>query len=77
MRNIIKRNGSEAAFDPEKIVKAIQKANSSVDEFDRASRGDAEAVAKRVEELVDSTEHAHRDKDVQDAVAKELKNAGI
>ena len=48
MRNIIKRNGSEAAFDPEKILKAIQKANSSVDEFDRASRGDAEAVAKRV-----------------------------
>ena len=47
MRNIIKRNGSEAAFDPEKILKAIQKANSSVDEFDRASRGDAEAVAKR------------------------------
>ena len=77
MRNIIKRNGSVAAFDPEKIVKAIQKANSSVDEFDRASRGDAEAVAKRVEELVDSTEHALGVEDVQDAVEQELMKAGL
>ena len=77
MRNIIKRNGSEAAFDPEKILKAIQKANSSVDEFDRASRGDAEAVAKRVEELVDSTEHALGVEDVQDAVEQELMKAGL
>ena len=77
MRNIIKRNGSEAAFDPEKIVKAIQKANSSVDEFDRASRGDAETVAKRVEELVDSTEHALGVEEIQDAVEEELMKAGL
>ena len=77
MRNIIKRNGSEAAFDPEKIVKAIQKANSSVDEFGRASRGDAETVAKRVEELVDSTEHALGVEEIQDAVEEELMKAGL
>ena len=77
MRNIIKRNGSAATFDPEKIVKAIQKANSSVDEFDRASRGDAETVAKRVEELVDSTEHALGVEEIQDAVEEELMKAGL
>jgi transcriptional regulator NrdR family protein len=37
IKKVIKRNGSEAVYDPEKIRVAIQKANHEVPEDDQAS----------------------------------------
>ena len=69
---IIKRSGEEDLFDPSKIENAIAKANSSVEEWERASAKDRELVARRVEEIVETSGHAMGVEDIQDAVELEL-----
>lgn len=69
---IIKRSGEEELFDIRKIEAAIKKANSSVSESERANDTERELVARRVEEIEDTCEHAMGIEDIQDAVIVEL-----
>ena len=46
---IIKRNGSEVAFDITKIIVAITKANDSVEEVDRMTPVQIQRIAESVE----------------------------
>ena len=54
---IIKRNGSEVAFDITKIIVAITKANEDVDEADRMTPVQIRRIAESVEEIQDMVEH--------------------
>ena len=64
---VVKRDGSIVAFDRSKIVSAIQKANSSVDEEDRIDQ-------ETIEEITQSIERRHKSRllveDIQDMVGK-------
>ena len=66
---VVKRDGSIVAFDRSKIVSAIQKANSSVDEEDRIDQ-------ETIEEITQSIERRHKSRllveDIQDMVEKKL-----
>lgn len=66
---VVKRDGSIVAFDRSKIVSAIQKANSSVDEEDRIDQ-------ETIEEITQSIERRHKGRllveDIQDMVEKKL-----
>lgn len=66
---VVKRDGSIVAFDRSKIVSAIQKANSSVDEEDQIDQ-------ETIEEITQSIERRHKSRllveDIQDMVEKKL-----
>ena len=68
-------------FDQNKIIGAIRKANVSVEEFERASKGDAEAIASCIEDTIESCGHAVGVEEiqdmVQDAVDEALYKAGL
>lgn len=70
--NIIKRSGEEVLFDRKKIETAIAKANTSVPESEQASRTERELIARRVEEIAETSGHALNIEDIQDAVIEEL-----
>ena len=69
---IIKRSGEEVLFDRRKIENAIAKANTSVEEWERASAKDRELVARRVEEIAETAGHPMGVEEIQDAVELEL-----
>ena len=69
---IIKRSGEEVLFDRRKIENAIAKANTSVEEWERASAKDRELVARRVEEIAETAGHPMGVEEIQDAVEEEL-----
>ena len=46
---IIKRNGSEVSFDITKIIMAVTKANSAVDETERMTPKQIQRIAESVE----------------------------
>lgn len=69
---IIKRSGEEDLFDRSKIENAIAKANTSVEEWERASAKDRELVARRVEEIAETAGHSMGVEEIQDAVELEL-----
>ena len=69
---IIKRSGEEVLFDSRKIENAIAKANTSVEEWERASAKDRELVARRVEEIAETAGHPMGVEEIQDAVEEEL-----
>ena len=69
---IIKRSGEEDLFDRRKIDNAIAKANTSVEEWERASAKDRELVARRVEEIAETAGHPMGVEEIQDAVELEL-----
>lgn len=69
---VIKRNGTEVDFDQNKIIGAIRKANVSVEEFERASKGDAEAIASCIEDTIESCGHAVGVEEIQDMVQEQL-----
>ena len=54
---IIKRSGSEAVFDIEKIISAIKGANGDVAEGERMSEVEIVEAAKRVEALCEAAGH--------------------
>ena len=69
---IIKRSGEEVLFDRRKIENAIAKANTSVEEWERASAKDRELVARRVEEIAETAGHPMGVEEIQDSVEEEL-----
>mgnify|MGYP002765052054 FL=1 len=74
---IIKRSGEEDLFDCSKIENAIAKANSSVEEWERASVKDRELIARRVEEIAETAGHPMGVEDIQDAVIQEIMKVGL
>ena len=67
--NVIKRNGSEVPFDPNRIVVAVTKANESIpDESKRLSELQIRVVAEQVERQLGKMTHAPHVEEIQDLV---------
>ena len=73
---IIKRNGSEAVFDPKKIYFAVEKANSAVDAADRITDAEIEEISRRVTEKCESLCRPSSVEEVQDMVEREIMALG-
>ena len=73
---IIKRSGSEAVFDIEKIINAIKGANGDVAESERMSDAEIAEASARVEELCESAGHAVSVEEIQDMVENEIMALG-
>ena len=69
---LIKRNGSEAIFDKEKIRIAIQKANAAVDEQDRITDLQIGKITEKVTKACTKMTHSVNVEEVQDMVEREL-----
>ena len=69
---LIKRNGSEAIFTRTKISAAIAKANDAVEEYERITDSEIEAIALRVEEQCAKLHRSVSVEEVQDLVETEL-----
>ncbi len=69
---LIKRNGSEAIFTRSKISAAIAKANDAVEEYERITDSEIEAIALRVEEQCAKLHRSVSVEEVQDLVETEL-----
>lgn len=65
---VIKRNGEEVEFDPEKISNAIQKANKEVEEHKSLSLLQIADVTNRVSDRIESASHAVNVESIQDMV---------
>lgn len=65
---VIKRNGEEVEFDPEKISNAIQKANKEVEEHKSLSLLQIADVTNRVSNKIESASHAVNVESIQDMV---------
>ncbi len=76
---LIKRNGSEAIFTRSKIAAAIAKANDAVEEYERITDSEIDAIALRVEEQCAKLHRSVSVEEVQDLVETELmaKNAFV
>ena len=73
---IIKRNGAEAVFDPQKIFLAIEKANLAVDGIHRISDEDIQKITDRITKKCDGLQRAVGVEDVQDMVEQEIMALG-
>ena len=73
---LIKRNGAEVQFDREKIIAAIAKANSAVEENERIAFKDIEKIAVEVERACLDMPGAPGVEGVQDLVERELMRLG-
>ena len=73
---IIKRNGTEALFDKNKIIIAIQKANNEVSENERIPIPTIENIAKDIEAICQSKNTALNVEDIQDIVEKKILEVG-
>jgi len=73
---IIKRNGSEAVFEREKISAAVAKANAAVDEGDRISEKQIKRLTDTVTDRCDRLARAVSVEEVQDMVERELMALG-
>lgn len=69
---IIKRSGTEAAFDISKIVAAVEKANKEVVEKDRLTSEQINEIAKKVTLTCSSINRAFSVEEVQDMVENEI-----
>ncbi len=69
---LIKRNGSEAIFTRSKIAAAIAKANDAVEEYERITDSEIDAIALRVEEQCAKLHRSVSVEEVQDLVETEL-----
>lgn len=65
---IVKRNGKREKFDPEKIKKALEKANLSVSEEHRISQTIINNIANKVEQLANEKETMFTVEDIQNAI---------
>ena len=74
--NILKRNGTEVAFDITKIICAISKANDTVDDGSRLSRDTIQEIAHNVEAYCRSVGRVLSVEDIQDAVENQLMEHG-
>ena len=69
---IIKRNGSEAAFDSGKILAAITKANAAVPEAERMTALQLERITERVTLDCEQYDRALSVEEIQDLVEKQI-----
>lgn len=74
---VIKRDGSEAFFDGEKIKIAVLKANGDVDAGSRVTESDVCNVADNVTKQCEALERAVGVEEIQDLVEKELIRQGF
>lgn len=70
--NIIKRSGMEVAFDAVKIEDAVKKANNSVQEKDRLSGNQIQAVVENVTNLCRQMKRSPSVEEIQDMVEEEI-----
>ncbi len=73
---LIKRDGSEAVFEREKIAAAIMKANEAVDEDERITVGKVNKIAAQVASRCEKLGRAVNVEEVQDMVENELMRSG-
>ncbi len=73
---IIKRNGTEAVFDNEKIFAAVEKANFAVDEADRISDRDIKKITDKVTKNCEKLGRAVSVEEIQDMVEREIMATG-
>ena len=73
---LIKRNGSEAVYDREKIISAVTKANLAVDESDRISDVAIALLTENVEKKCEALKRAVNVEEVQDMVEDEIMKLG-
>ena len=73
---LIKRNGSEAIFNREKIVAAVTKANGAIAESSRISEEDIENIALEVERICLTMVRSAGVEEIQDLVEKEIMKLG-
>ncbi len=69
---IIKRNGTEVAFDIEKISNAIRGANREVDEHDRMTEREIVFASQNVAEACENAGHTVSVEEIQDLVEDEI-----
>lgn len=69
---IIKRSGSEAAFDREKIVAAVEKANKATDQTPELSAAQVEQIALNVETAAERVGRTLNVEEIQELVETEL-----
>lgn len=70
--NIIKRGGTEAVFDPNKIKNALLKANVSVSESDRLSDDEIDLIVKNITNYIETASYIHNVEDIQNHVESEI-----
>lgn len=73
---VIKRNGVEVTFTPDKIRNAIHLANNSVEEKDRLSDREIDWIASNAVKTCEMAKHTLSVEDVQDIVENELMEYG-
>ena len=73
---IIKRNGSEAAFDITKIIVAVSKANKEIDERQRLTNEQIRTIAANVEGACAAMGRAASVEEIQDLVEKQIMGQG-
>ena len=69
---IIKRNGTEVAFDPQKIANAVRKANNEVSEDNRLTEEQIDKITKKVTALANDLNRAVNVEEVQDFVENQI-----
>ena len=74
--NVIKRNGIEVPFERTKIITAIRKANTAVDEGARLTTGQITDIAGTVEEQCGQMGGTATVEDIQDLVERQLMERG-
>lgn len=70
IRKVIKRNGEEVAFDVNKILNAIRKANNEIDPIYKLNEYQISAIGKNVEAQIAAVNHAVAVEDIQDMVER-------
>lgn len=76
MNKVIKRNGQEVDFSEDKIRKAIQGANSEVDEKDKISKLSLEKIVEEVVNECEKFPHALSVEDIQNLVEEAVMDEG-
>lgn len=69
---VIKRSGTEVRFDKKKVILAIEGANSSVEEHDRLSAEEIQAITENVVAKCNTYKRAVHVEEIQDLVENEL-----
>ena len=71
---IIKRSGSEAVYDSNKIIAAVQKANASVIDYEKLSDEQIKEIADNVETACENMKRSPSVEEIQDMVENQLMN---
>ena len=71
---IIKRSGSEAIFDSNKIIAAVQKANASVIDYEKLTEQQIKEIAANVETACENMKRSPSVEEIQDMVENQLMN---